>query len=112
MVVFKKQKESTDVTSFYFCHVDGSKLADEFKPGQYLSLRIPKEAMGNNAEYDMTRNYSLSCAPSLGYYRCSIKRHNSGDPKGIVSNFMHDNIHVDDKVLVSPVCQNQMLILM
>ena len=101
MVVFKKEKESTDVISFYFRHVDGSKLADDFQPGQYLSLRIPKEAIGDGAEYDMTRNYSLSCAPGLGYYRCSIKRDNTSDQtNGIVSNFMHDHVNVNDKVLV------------
>ena len=101
MVVFRKDKESTDVTSFYFRNIDGSQVPDNFKPGQYLSLGIPKEAMGNDVEYDMTRNYTVSCAPGLGYFRSSIKRDNSGDQTGIVSNFMHDNIDVGDKVLVS-----------
>ena len=100
MSVFKKEKESTDVTSFYFQNIDGSKLADDFKPGQYLSIRIKKEMFGGNIEYDMTRNYSMSCSPGLGYYRCSIKRDNSGDLTGMVSNFMHNHIDVNDKILV------------
>ena len=89
-----------DVTSFYFKNIDGSKLADDFKPGQYLSIRINKEMFGGKIEYDMTRNYSMSCAPGLGYYRCSIKRENSGDLTGMVSNFMHDRIEVNDKIWV------------
>ena len=101
MVVFKKEQESTDVTSFYFKNIDGSKLADDFKPGQYLSLRIKKEMFGDGVEFDMTRNYSMSCAPGLGHYRCSIKRDNSGDQTGMVSNYMHDHVNVNDKILVS-----------
>ena len=101
MVVFKKEKESTDVTSFYFKNIDGNKLADDFKPGQYLSIRIGKEMFGDGVEFDMTRNYSMSCAPGLGHYRCSIKRDNSGDQTGMVSNYMHDHVNVNDKILVN-----------
>ena len=100
MVVFKKEQESTDTISFYFRNIDGSKLADSFKPGQYLSIRIRKEMFGEDTEYDMTRNYSMSCAPGLGHYRCTIKRDNSGDQTGMVSNYMHDHVNVNDKILV------------
>ena len=64
MEVLKKVKESPDVTSFYFGHADGIALADDFKPGQYITLRIPKDASGLRhleLEHDITRNYSLSC---------------------------------------------------
>ena len=102
----KKEKESKNVTSFYFGHVDGSKIPDNFKPGHYLGLKIPRAALSGKYEYDMIRNYSLSCAPGLGYLRCSIGRSiDEHDPEspyyGTVSTYMHDNINEGDKVLVS-----------
>ena len=104
MVVLKKKQESTDVTFFYFGHADGSTLADNFKPGQYISLQIPQlkinHYLGGDVEHDVTRNYSLSCAPFLGYYRCSIKREKRTDPAGIISNYMHDRVKVGSKILV------------
>ena len=104
----KTQKESKNVTSFYFGHIDGSKIPDNFKPGHYLALKIPKASLVGKFDYDMIRNYSLSCAPGQGYLRCSIGRsideHDSGihdSPYyGTVSNYMHDNIKEVDKVLV------------
>ena len=41
LVVTKKVKESNEITSFYFNTVNGEPLP-KFKPGQYLSLRLPK----------------------------------------------------------------------
>lgn len=40
------------------------------------------------------RQYSLSSAPTEGIYRISVKREEAigGNPKGIVSNFLHDQI--------------------
>ena len=103
--MIKKEKESKNVTSFYFGHVDGSKVSDNWQAGQYLGLKIPKEAFGDEFDHDVTRNYSVSCAPGQGYLRCSIGRSISQeDPEltyyGTVSNFMHDKVNEGDKVLV------------
>ena len=105
LLVTKKVKESKNVTSFYFGHVDGTKIPDNFKPGNYLAVKIPKEAFDGKFDHDMIRNYSLSCAPGQGYLRCSIGRSiDEQDPEspyyGTVSNYMHDNIKEGDKVLV------------
>ena len=98
-------KESNEVASFYFGHIDGSKMPDNFQPGQYLGLKIPKDVLGKEYEHDMVRNYSVSCAPGQGYLRSSIGRNIShADAEstyhGTVSNYMHDNVHEGDKVLV------------
>ena len=128
LVVTKKEKESKNVTSFYFGHVDGSKMPDNFKPGQYLAITIPQAAFDGKYEHDNTRNYSLSCAPGKGYLRCSIGRaiddHDKQDPihltdkntklhcdgphdeddeppyYGAVSNYMHDHVNEGDNILV------------
>ena len=106
LLVTKKEKESKNVTSFYFGHVDGSKMPDNFIPGQYLAIRIPKEGFGGKYDHDNTRNYSLSCSPGLGYLRCSIGRsiddhdEEASPYYGAVSNYMHDEVNEGDRVLV------------
>ena len=103
LIVTKKEKESKNVASFYFGHVDGSKMPDNFKPGQYLAISIPKAAFNGIYEHDNTRNYSLSCAPGKGYLRCSIGRSVEDEEPhyhGVVSNHMHDHVNEGDKILV------------
>ena len=106
----KKEKESKNVTSFYFGHTDGTKIPDNFKPGQYIAIKVPSSAFGGEYDHDMCRNYSVSCAPGQGYLRCSIGRSiDQSDPDeiyhGIVSNYMHDQISQGDKVLVGLLVQ-------
>ena len=106
LLVSKKEKESEDVTSFYFVHTDGSKIPDNFQPGHYLAIKIPKSAFGGKYDHDFLRNYSLSCPPGQGFLRCSIGRNideNSEEESayhGVVSNYMHDNVNEGDTVLV------------
>ena len=109
-MVTKKEKESKNVTSFYFGHTDGTKIPDNFKPGQYIAIKVPSSAFGGEYDHDMCRNYSVSCAPGQGYLRCSIGRSiDQSDPDeiyhGIVSNYMHDQISQGDKVLVGLLVQ-------
>ena len=110
LMVTKKEKESKNVTSFYFGHTDGTKIPDNFKPGQYIAIKVPSSAFGAEYDHDMCRNYSVSCAPGQGYLRCSIGRSiDQSDPDeiyhGIVSNYMHDQISQGDKVLVGLLVQ-------
>ena len=105
LLVSKKEKESEGVTSFYFVHADGSQIPDNFQPGHYLAVKIPKEAFEGKFDHDFLRNYSLSCSPGQGYLRCSIGRtiddHADEAPyHGIVSNYMLDHVNEGDKVLV------------
>jgi len=109
LVVDRKVKESSEITSFYLTNDDKSPLPD-FQPGQYLSFRIPKEefidALGYRQSHTVVRNYSLSCKPGESYYRISVKKESqAGDlPDGLVSVYFHDKVHVGTKLEVSVPC--------
>lgn len=91
--VQRKVVESDVIQSFYLEPQDGKAIA-RFQPGQYLTLtaKVPGQ------EYLQRRHYSLSDAPGKPYYRLSIKRESAiGDsPAGIMSNYLHDDVHVGD----------------
>ncbi|RDI42251.1 NO-inducible flavohemoprotein [Falsibacillus pallidus] len=95
-VVADKKEESSVITSFYLKPKDGGKVAS-FTPGQYITIQvsIPGE------KYIMNRQYSLSDAPGKDYYRISVKREAECNPKGKVSNFLHDGVNVGDTIKVS-----------
>jgi nitric oxide dioxygenase len=100
-IVDKKVPESDVVTSFYLRPEDGGPLL-EFLPGQYITVRIDHPTTPTSP-----RNYSLSDRPGLGYYRISVKRESSpGDsvPGGLISNYLHDEIEVGDRIEVGPPC--------
>ena len=88
--VTKKIVESDVITSFYLEPVDGNPLP-VYQAGQYITVKA--EIKG--ASYNQLRQYSLSCAPGEGVYRISVKREDAiGDnPAGVVSTFLHDNVH-------------------
>ncbi|MGG3573547.1 NO-inducible flavohemoprotein [Bacillus gobiensis] len=91
----KKVKESDNVTSFYFKPVDGKAIAS-YKAGQYLTLKasIPGE------KYTHIRHYSLTESPGKEDYRISVKREDAHDnsPDGIVSNYLHNQVEIGDKL--------------
>ena len=76
------------ICSFYLAPEDGQTLLP-YLPGQFLTFRlaIPTAAGGTEP---ITRCYSLSDAPASQSYRVTIKR----APKGISSNFFHDQLPV------------------
>ncbi|HZG74094.1 MAG TPA: NO-inducible flavohemoprotein [Chondromyces sp.] len=96
LLVAKKEEESSLITSFYLRPKDGSGVPG-YLPGQYITvrLRIPGE------EYIMNRQYSLSCAPNGDYFRISVKREADQEPRGKVSNYLHDSIQEGDTIEVS-----------
>jgi nitric oxide dioxygenase len=87
----KRVDESSIITSFYFEPADGGAVP-EFESGQAITLVL--EINGASVR----RNYSLSDAPGTGYLRISIKR----EPKGVVSNFLHDTLVVGDEINLLP----------
>lgn len=95
--VMKKERESNVITSFYLKPEDNSKLPD-FKPGQYITLRVP------TPNGTTMRNYSLSDKPKQDYFRISIKREMSPIAPGYVSNYLHDNISVGSRLEIAPPC--------
>jgi len=100
--VSRKEKESSNITSFYLVAADGTPLP-RFKPGQYITVRA---RTGNGTSTTM-RNYSLSDKPGQGWLRISVKREISPEantPAGFVSNFLHDKIDVGDTIEIAPPC--------
>ena len=102
LVIFKKEAESKEITSFYFKPQDGGELPD-YKPGQFLTIKldIPEQ------KRPVIRTYSLSDYTQSGdYYRLSIKRESSPKgldvPPGVASNFMHDCISEDSVIPAKP----------
>ena len=96
--IIKKEKESANITSFYLAPSDGGG-APFFKPGQYLTLRVPSPC-----GHTTMRNYSLSDAPNGDYLRISVKREDINTPKGYVSNLLHDSYEVGATIEVGPPC--------
>ncbi|MEL7241392.1 MAG: 2Fe-2S iron-sulfur cluster-binding protein [Cyanobacteria bacterium J06629_18] len=101
-VVFKKVKESSEITSFYLKPQDEAKIPS-FKPGQFLTIKLDIPGI----EKPVIRTYSLSdYSPTNQYYRLSIKREPAPKdldvPPGIASNFMHDSIEEGDIIPAKP----------
>lgn len=90
------RQESTLVRSFELTSMDGMPLT-AFKPGQYVSVAID---LPNGTR--QLRQYSLSAAPSQPHYRITVKResYQADTPSGQVSNWLHDNLELDDTLLV------------
>ncbi|MCU7880565.1 MAG: 2Fe-2S iron-sulfur cluster binding domain-containing protein [Candidatus Thiodiazotropha sp. (ex Lucinoma aequizonata)] len=84
------------ICSFYLTPVDGLPLP-AFKPGQFLTFRLPIEDPATAKVKEIMRCYSLSNSPRPDYYRVSIKRvpppANQPDvPPGRSSNYFHDRV--------------------
>ena len=102
LIIFRKEAESKEITSFYLKPQDGGKLS-HYKPGQFLTIKldIPDQ------KRPVIRTYSLSDYTQSGdYYRLSIKREGSPKgldvPPGVASNFMHDRISEGSVIPAKP----------
>jgi ferredoxin-NADP reductase len=80
-------KESSTIKSFHLEAADGAGLP-LYKAGQHLPIRLAVAAGGA----PLIRTYTLSAAPSDGYYRISVKR------EGRVSQFLHEHTAVGDEI--------------
>lgn len=99
--VTRKEKESSNITSFYLVAADGAPLP-AFKPGQYITVQV-ETPQGSST----MRNYSLSDKPGQDYFRISVKREvppEANTPAGYVSNMLHDTIEVGSTVKIAPPC--------
>ncbi|MBR0797005.1 pyridoxamine 5'-phosphate oxidase family protein [Bradyrhizobium jicamae] len=79
--------ESASIRSFHLRPDDGAGLLPH-KAGQHLPIRLSLPGV----DKPVIRTYTLSVAPSDGIYRISVKR------DGLVSQHLHDNIHVGDLI--------------
>lgn len=81
--VAKIEAESKSIRSIYLEPDDGAGLP-VFLAGQHLPLRFTLDGEVH------IRTYSLSSAPSDGFYRISVKR------EGLISSHLHEQIRVGD----------------
>jgi ferredoxin-NADP reductase len=92
------------ICSFYLVPIDGQPLPS-FRPGQFLTFKLPIEDPATHQSRAVVRCYSLSDRPQPGYYRVSIKRVDTpvdqpDAPPGLSSNFFHDHVQEGGKLLV------------
>jgi ferredoxin-NADP reductase/predicted pyridoxine 5'-phosphate oxidase superfamily flavin-nucleotide-binding protein len=81
--VAKIEAESRSIRSIYLEPADGAGLP-VFQAGQHLPLRFTLDGEVH------IRTYSLSSAPSDGFFRISVKR------EGLISSHLHEQIRVGD----------------
>jgi ferredoxin-NADP reductase/predicted pyridoxine 5'-phosphate oxidase superfamily flavin-nucleotide-binding protein len=80
-------EESSVIRSFHLEPADGKGIAGH-EAGQHLPIRVRPDP----AAEPVLRTYTLSTAPSDGFYRLSVKR------QGLVSNHLHDDLSVGDVI--------------
>ncbi len=80
-------EESSVIRSFHLEPADGKGIAGH-EAGQHLPIRVRPDP----AAEPVLRTYTLSTAPSDGFYRLSVKR------QGLVSNHLHDYLSVGDVI--------------
>lgn len=90
--------------SFYLAPADGG-LLPAFRPGQYLTFRLPIEDPATGRARTVVRCYSLSDRPRPEHYRVTIKRLPSptdkpAAPPGPSSSYFHDKVHEGSRLLV------------
>jgi ferredoxin-NADP reductase len=94
-VVRRKSAETAAVSSFYLTPHD-TKPLPAFKPGQYVTFRLPGTRPGGQ----LIRCYSLSDHPSQQHYRVTIKRAvapaGAAAAAGLSSGMFHDQIREGD----------------
>lgn len=82
--------------SFYLVPVDGQPLPG-YKPGQFLTFKLPIPDMATGEPKNVVRCYSLSDRPRPNYYRITVKRVPAPPdrpdlPGGLSSGFLHDHV--------------------
>ncbi|MEW9843093.1 pyridoxamine 5'-phosphate oxidase family protein [Pseudomonas juntendi] len=87
--VLRVEQESRDIRSFYLQPPSDSAVV--FAPGQHVPVQVKRDG-----EAPLIRTYSLSSAPSDGYWRISVKA------QGPVSRHLHARIAPGDVLDVRP----------
>ncbi|MFJ4158016.1 pyridoxamine 5'-phosphate oxidase family protein [Pseudomonas sp. NPDC089752] len=80
--VERVEQESRDIRSFYLA----AEAPVTFAPGQHIPVRLPF------GDTPLIRTYSLSCAPSDGHLRISVKA------QGPASRYLHERVGVGDRL--------------
>ena len=90
--VVRIDRESASVLSFSLESPNKFPLPAAL-PGQSLIVKLQPKSDAP----PVLRNYSLSGATDSGIYRISVKR----EPKGVVSNFLHSHVNVQDTLEIA-----------
>lgn len=93
--VRSRSAESRDVTSFELVPDDGLDLPAH-RPGQFVPVTLPADALETGHAADLVRSYSLSRAARPGSLRISVKR----EDRGTASRRLHDAVGVGDGLRV------------
>lgn len=96
LILVDKVVECKNVISFYFKDSNEG-ILPKHKAGQFLPIKLITDDLRYK---DKIRTYSLSMAPGENIYRISVKR----NPKGLISNYLHDNLNVGDAILAATPC--------
>lgn len=88
-------EESKDIKSFT---VQSDKVTVKpIKAGQYITVKVHPAGEHNDA----LRHYSICSVDTANGIKFAVKRDVAGSEKGMVSNFLHDEIKVGDEMLLS-----------
>jgi ferredoxin-NADP reductase len=86
------EREAELVSSYWLASPDGAALAEPIA-GQFLPISVALPSAGV-----LHRTYTIS-GHEAGRYRLTIKReHSPGQPKGRVSNYIHDRWSIGERV--------------
>jgi ferredoxin-NADP reductase/MOSC domain-containing protein YiiM/ferredoxin len=87
-----KRRESDDVVSLALAPPHAEPLALP-EAGQFVVLRLTPDPRAA----PLLRSYSLAGSPDTGTYRIGVKR----EPHGAASAYLHDRVHIGDRLDVS-----------
>lgn len=94
--VARKTRETADVVTFTMRRID-DRLVKTSLPGQYVTVQAP---MADGVR--QPRQYSLTAADDGWHRQFSVKRvTGGGKPDGEVSNLLHDDVQVGDRLTMS-----------
>ncbi|MCG1008552.1 flavohemoprotein [Salinicoccus sp. ID82-1] len=92
--VKKKEFMTPDIVRFT---VDSDEVDKSFTAGQYITVKV-KPA---DYPYEALRHYSICSNKTVDGITFAVKREGTDDTKGVVSNYMHDEIEVGDALFLS-----------
>jgi len=105
-LVERRVSENMDgsICSLYLVPADGKPLPP-YRPGQFLTFKLPVENQIAGETKDVIRCYSLSDSPSPDRYRITVKRvitpaDRPELPPGLSSNYLHGQVQQGDRLLV------------
>lgn len=92
--VKKKEVMTPEIVRFT---VDSDEVDKSFAAGQYITVKV-KPA---DYPYEALRHYSICSNKTVDGITFAVKREGTDDTKGVVSNYLHDDIEEGDALFLS-----------